>query len=416
MTSLPNLAGSHSEADGGNLAHPRPWPVYDPQAIEVCNRLLAEGRSYDYGRGEEIATFEDTVATAHDRKFALAVNSGTSALLLAYLALGVEPGDEVLVPTFTFVGTATPLFLLGASPVLVDSGDDTGNVTAAALDAAMTDRTVGVTVTHLFGHSCDMGPIVAMARRRGVFVVEDCSHAHGSSENGRSVGTHGDVAIYSMGSRKMVSGGMGGMLLTDDDRIFDIACLASASKQRSLASVSDPELRRLADVGLGGNLRMSPLAAVLGTSLFIRLGELVAQKSANSEALISGLSALPGIRPTERRPGCDLGARFGVHIDYDSDVAGLCRSDLLARLQLRGAKVAGPQAEPMHRATLFTERSHGLPIPRVPASVSCGAPSGYPVADRLADRWISLPADYLHGDASELVWGYIEAFTEVLAG
>ncbi|WP_322770696.1 DegT/DnrJ/EryC1/StrS family aminotransferase, partial [Frankia sp. Cr1] len=219
------------------MAHPPPWPRYDAASIARCQELLAAGRSYDYERGAEIQRLEDSFALHYGRTFSLAVNSGTSALFLAFLAAGLGPGDEVIVPTYTFLATGTPLLWLGAVPILVDAGDDTGNLDRARIEPALTARTRAIVVTHLFGHPCDMLPIAELARSRGLTLIEDCSHAHGSTERGRRVGTWGDAAVFSVGGRKMVSGGMGGMLLTDSSPIFELACLASAPKQRSLVSV-----------------------------------------------------------------------------------------------------------------------------------------------------------------------------------
>src|SRR5690348_4949657 len=152
------------------VEHPPEWPVYTKEAVARASALLEAGRTFDYGRGEEIAALEDAFATTFGRH-ALAVNSGTTALLAAYHTLGLGPGDEVVVPSFTFYSTATPLLLLRARPVLCDAGDSTGNVTAATIAAVLTERTKAVVVTHLFGWPCDMDEIVALCRRHGVALI-----------------------------------------------------------------------------------------------------------------------------------------------------------------------------------------------------------------------------------------------------
>jgi perosamine synthetase len=396
------------------IDHGRPWPVYSAEAIERCTDLLRAGRSYDYGRDDEIAVLEDALAVAHDRRYALAVNSGTSALFLAYLALGVRPGDEVLVPTFTFAATATPLLLLGARPVLVDSGDDTGNITAASLAPHITPRTVGIAVTHLYGHPCEMRSVVALAKRSGLFVIEDCSHAHGSTERGRSVGTWGDVAIYSLGGRKMVSGGMAGVLLCDDPRVFDLACIASSFPSRTKISLVDDRLDGVADLGLGGNLRTTPVAAVLAHSLLRMLPTLVRQKERLVDRLLDGLCALDGLSRVPSRVHCVLGARFGVHVRVDQEACGRTRDEVVTDLVHHGLRVGGPQAMPLHTRPIF---NGGLPAGDIrlahhPLSFVCD-PDSFPIADRLASTWLGLPADYFHGESTALVDHYVTTFSKV---
>ncbi|WP_317447687.1 DegT/DnrJ/EryC1/StrS family aminotransferase [Streptomyces collinus] len=383
--------------------HPQPWPVYPPDAIEACASLLAAGRSYDYARGTEIAALEDHFASQHNRSHALAVNSGTSALFLAYQALGVTTGDEVVVPTFTFPATATPLLWLGARPVLVDCGEDSGNLTAETIASGITERTRGIAVTHLYGHPCDMPAIVRLAREKGLFLVEDCSHAHGAHDQGRRVGTWGDAAVFSLGARKPVSGGHGGMLLTDRTEVYETACLSSASQRRSLQSVRDPQRRLISDTGLGGNLRISPMAAVLAHAHLRQLDELIERKRSNGDRLVRELATLPGLSAVTARPGTDAGGRFGLHMVYDAAEAGLPRDQMITRLTERGLRIGSTQTTPLHLTSLS----------RSPDCPSASTSHGFPLADRLARTWISLPADYLHGDATALIRHYVRHFKEV---
>ena len=389
--------------------------MYSDAAVERSLALIKAGRTFDYGRGEEIAELEDRFATLHGREYALALNSGTSALLVAYLALGVRRGVEVVVPTFTYLATATPLLTLQATPVLADSGSPGGMVTAASIEAALTPRTHGIAVTHLYGHPCDMRPILRLARDRGLFLLEDCSHAHGAvSPDGRRVGTWGDVAIFSVGSRKLVSGGMGGVLLTDSQGVHDVACLASAPERRSAISIRDPELSPIADVGLGGNLRMAPPAAVLAVSHLVELDRLIQEKAANVEALLGRLEALPGLQRVPVAEGADPGARYGVHVSYDEEVTGIDKARAIAELTAAGLRVGGPQATPLHLKSVFASPEAGAQVQRLTgASVPQYRKGELPYSERLADAWLRLPADYLHGDASALVERYAAAFEHI---
>ncbi|WP_416955693.1 DegT/DnrJ/EryC1/StrS family aminotransferase [Streptomyces sp. Agncl-13] len=398
------------------LTHPVRWPVYSAVAQARCAELLAAGRSFDYGHGPEIAALEEDFARRHDRAFALAVNSGTSALFLAYQALGIGTGDEVIVADFTFLATATPLFWLGATPVLADSGDDSGCVTADSVSRVLSPRTRAVAVTHLFGHPCDMAPIRALCDAHGLALVEDCSHAHGSTDAGRSVGTWGDAAVYSIGGLKMVSGGMGGVLLTDIERVHDLACLAAGFQRRCELTVRSPRLRELSDVGLGGNLRITPLAAVLALSHLVELETLVERKRVATEQLRQELIKLPGLGLPHQRPGVTLGARYGVNLVYDESVTGVPRHEVIDALAGRGLKVGGPRTMPLHRKSVFAGHPAACAADvtrRTGGRRYVYGPADLPTAERLAATWLGLPADYLHSGCSPLADLYAEVFGAV---
>lgn len=389
------------------VAEVRPWPRYDEAAVAIAATLIRAGRTFDYHHGPEITEIERLFSDAHDGRYAVAVNSGTSALLCAYRALGLGPGDEVLVPTLTFLATASPLLLLGAEPVLCDAGTPQGNVSAATLRARITERTRAIAVTHLFGHPAPMLEIMALAREFGLPVVEDCSHAHGSTLDGRSVGTFGDLAAYSIGGLKMVSGGMGGMLLAARSRHHDIACLLSAFQQRSEQTVMDPELRRLADFGLGGNLRMTPPAAVLAASHMRRLPETVATKRANAETLLERLCAHPDVTRPPIEPDATMGGWYDVVAAVEP---GADRTGLIEALQRHGLPAAVPRTRPLHLTSVF--------LGQAPSDVLAPR-AGYRVgnlsaSEALHSRWVSVGGPALNVDDPRLITGHLAAIDAAL--
>ncbi|MGX7673989.1 DegT/DnrJ/EryC1/StrS family aminotransferase [Plantactinospora sp. DSM 117369] len=399
------------------IPHPPRWPVYDRAAADRAAELIRRGRSFDYDHGPEIAGLEAAFSRRHAGRYALTLNSGTSALLAAYFALGLGPGDEVIVPTFTFLATASPLFLLGAVPVLADSEGPDGTVSAASIERAVTPRTRAVAVTHLFGHPAPMDEITALCRRRGLALVEDCSHAHGSTYRGRPVGTFGDLAVFSVGGLKLVSGGMGGVLLARDSRHYDLACLLTAFKQRSERTVHDPRLRRLADVGLGGNLRISPPAAVLAQSHLDRIEELVAAKRANVHRLLEPLVAHPGLTGPVIAPHVTMGGWYDIVVTVDPERAGFSRDDLVAALRRQGVKADVPSTRPLHLSSIFTgaEPGHRRPYPPdVLARHFRHRRGDLPVAEALHDSWVSLPGPYFNDTAGALVEPYRAAIRAAL--
>jgi perosamine synthetase len=318
------------------------------------------------------------------------------------------------VPTFTFYATATPLLLLRAEPVLCDAGDRYGNVTADSIAAVLTERTRAVVVTHLFGWPCDLDPIVELCRRHGLALIEDCSHAHGSTYRGRRVGTFGDLAAFSIGGQKMVSGGLGGMLLSRRREHHEIACLLANFRPRTRHTVHDPHLRNLVETGLGGNFRISPVAAVLALSHLAELDRMAEVRDRNARRLLAGLTGLPGIRgdatpaPTDRRNGGWYGVNAAVDPEVDLDA-------VIARMQRCDLRVRRPATIPLHRSALFRSAA--------PPTWSTGdrgrwldrfRDATHPVADDLYQRWLAYPATFLHDEMGLIVDAYVERSGDVL--
>jgi perosamine synthetase len=402
--------------DAVALEHPQEWPVYDDETLATAIEALARGRSFDYDHGPELATFEDAFASHHRRRHALATTSGTAALLAAYFALGIGPGDEVVVSDYTFFSAATPLFLLGAVPVLCDSSRENGTVDAVALGECVSYRTAAISVTHLWGHPCDMEPICSLARERGVALLEDCSHAHGSTYRGRPVGSFGDVAIFSVGGHKLVSGGMGGVLLTDDQDLYARACLLANFRHRTDLTIDAPGYEPLLTTGLGGNFRMSPIAAILAQSHLDALGRLVATRIANVSALVDGIAGLPGIAPVPIDPDCTPGAWYDGVVGLD----GSCpypRDRLAGLLQAEGLKVREPPTKPLHRYPIFRGAGPTWSRQAARAVALCARANDrrFPVADRLYERWLKLPINFLWDEGGSIVEPYVAAFERVLA-
>jgi perosamine synthetase len=396
--------------------HPAEWPVYTDDEIAACSNLIKIGRTFDYGRGIELERAEEVFAAFYERRFALALNSGTSALLAAYYASGIQAGDEVIVPALTFLSTATPLLLLGAVPILCDAGCQTGNVTAQTIEACIGPRTVAVAVTHVWGHPCEMDSIRALCDRRQLLLIEDCSHAHGASLACRKVGTLGEVAIFSAGGHKMISGGLGGILLTNDEDVYGRACLLANFQKRCHLSLRNNPLSEFADAGFGGNLRMSPIAAVLIRSQMDRISELIAVKHENAERMIIEISKLPGIKPAFQLPNASLGSWFGVNVIYDETETGYRLDEVLELLAAFGLKVRRPHTIPLTKTSIFSgnvPKSFPEPLAKKLQEHYGRGRTNAPNALQCWSSWIALPGNFLHERASELPEIYAENFSLV---
>lgn len=206
--------------------------------------------------GKYIGAFEEAFASFCGVKHAVAANNGTTALHLALVALGLEPGDEVIIPTVTYIATANAVRYCGATPVLVDVCADTMNIDPKVIEAKITPRTKGIIPVHLYGHPADMTPISAIARKHGLWVLEDAAEAHGAEVDGKRVGGLGECATFSFFGNKIVTTGEGGMVTTNDDEL--------ATKLRLYRGQGVDPTRRYWFPVIGYNYRMTNIQAAIG--------------------------------------------------------------------------------------------------------------------------------------------------------
>lgn len=246
------------------------YPVTEPVLDESDRAALLD--AYDSGwissQGAWLERFERGVASMAGTAHALATCNGTASLHLALMALGVTAGDEVIVPTFTYVATANAVRYCGATPVLVDCDPDTWNLAPDAVAAAVGPRTVGIIPVHLYGAPADMSAISAIAAAHGLWVVEDAAEAHGATVGGLPVGSLGHVGSFSFYGNKMVTTGEGGAVTTDDPELARSMALHRGQGM-------DPDRRYWFPV-VGHNFRMTNLAAAIGTSQLAKLDRMVA--------------------------------------------------------------------------------------------------------------------------------------------
>ncbi len=235
------------------------WPVITQDYEVAVQKQLHESVSI-YNRSGIIEEFEDRFAALHDRKYALLNNSGTNSIWAMFVAAGLLPGDEVLCPTYTFFATNTPLLSSGLVPVFCDA-DENGCIDPADIERRITDRTKAIIVTHMWGYPCDMDRIVAIAKQHNLYLFEDCSHAHLAAYKNRRVGTFGDAAAWSLQGQKNITGGEGGILLTDNQDMYIRANLLGHYNKRCKDEIpKDHPLYEFAVTGMGLKMRSHPLA------------------------------------------------------------------------------------------------------------------------------------------------------------
>lgn len=265
-------------------------PVAEPDLgpSEFRNLLDAYLSTWISSTGDYIRRFEREFAAACGKKEGVATANGTVSLQLAMAALGIGPGDEVIVPDFTFAASANTVIHLGARPVLVDVDPETWCLNAETFEAAITERTRAVMPVHVFGRPAQMTEICEIARRRGIYVIEDAAEAHFARYDGKPVGSFSDVASFSFFANKILTTGEGGICVTDDPEL--------AARMRMLRDHGMRPERRYWHEDPGYNFRMTNMQAAVGCAQLQRAPEFLAMRKSVHEAYIAALSDIPGVR------------------------------------------------------------------------------------------------------------------------
>jgi dTDP-4-amino-4,6-dideoxygalactose transaminase len=347
-------------------------PLVEDDEVRAVVDALQSGQ---LAQGPRVAEFERAFAAHTGTRHAVAVNSGTAALHLALLAVGVGPGDEVIVPAFTFAATANVVLHAGARPVFVDVCDADFGIDLARAEAAMTPRTRAIVGVHLYGQTCEVEALAKLCAGRGVALVEDAAQAVGASMGGRPAGAFG-VAAFSFYATKNLTTGEGGMVTTDDDAVAERARLLRSQGERT---------RYVTDEA-GYNYRMTEMAAALGAAQLARLGERNERRRSNAARLSAQLASVEDSARGLVLPRELPGRRHAWH-QYTVRVAGgaAARDALQAHLRERGIETAVFYPAPVHRQPLYARLRYG--------------DLDLPVAQRLADEVLSLPVHPALSDA-----------------
>src|SRR5438445_1783608 len=279
------------------------WPHFDPDEIATAARVLESGK-VNYWTGEEGRRFEEEFAAQAGCKYGIAVANGTVALELALHALGIGPGDEVIVPSRTFIASASCVVMRGAKPVVADVDPNSQDITAETIRPLLTARTKAIVAVHLAGWPCDMDPIVALASEHGLKVIEDCAQCHGATYNGRPVGSLGDVGAFSFCQDKiMTTGGEGGMITTNERAIWEKAWSYKdhGKSHEAVYNREHPPGFRWLHESFGTNWRLTEFQSALGRILLCKLRRMVEVRRRNGEILTGVLKhygAQRGLEPS----------------------------------------------------------------------------------------------------------------------
>lgn len=277
------------------------WPKYDNDEIAAVTEVLRSGK-VNYWTGTVARDFEKSYADYVGVKHAIAVANGTVALDLAWLALDIGQGDEVVVTARTFLASVSSIVLAGATPVFADIDPDSQNITADTISAVLSPRTKAILCVHLAGWPCEMEGMLALAQEHGLKIVEDCAQAHGARYHGRAVGSFGDIAAFSFCQDKIMStGGEGGLVTCNDDSLWS-RMWSFKDHGKSFEAVYQhqhaPGFRWLHE-SFGTNWRITEMQAALGLRQLAKLDSWVQQRRANAEALFAELRNIDALHIPE---------------------------------------------------------------------------------------------------------------------
>lgn len=275
-----------------------PWPVFPEEAVERVSAVLSSGK-VNYWTGQECRLFEQEFAAYIGTRYAIAVANGSVALELALHALGINSGDEVVTTCRSFIATASSIVLRGAKPVFAEVDPVSQNITAETISQVLTPRTKAIIVVHLAGWPCEMDPILELANRHGIPVIEDCAQAHGATYKGRKVGSFGDIAAFSFCQDKiMTTGGEGGMITLNDEQLWQRAW-AYKDHGRSYDAVyhrhHPPGFRWLHE-SFGTNWRMTEMQGTLGRWALTQMEGWLEARRCNAKALGEQFRSIEAVR------------------------------------------------------------------------------------------------------------------------
>lgn len=335
------------------------WPFYAEDEIEAAVRVLRSGKVNQW-TGDDVAAFEQACVNRFGGGHGMAVANGSVALDLALLALGIGPGDEVVVTPRTFVASAFCVMLAGATPVFADVDPDSGNITPATIGKVLSERTRAIIPVHLAGWPADMPGIMRLAKERELLVIEDCAQAQGASIDGRSVGSFGDAAAFSFCQDKIIStGGEGGFVSFKDEEAAEFARSfkdhGKNFQKVGSASSAPGEFKWLHDQ-TGTNWRLTGPQAAIGIAQLAKLDEWNAVRMRNAQVWIDELKDVPGIRVPLPGPGIRH-AFYKLYFQLDAapGEARRLRTEILSQCAEEGLRVFSGSCSEVYLEEAFNE-------------------------------------------------------------
>ncbi len=401
--------------NGGRPAKGKPfpvWPYFDEKEKQALQEVV-ESRVWWRTPGTQTLAFEQAFAEFHGARHGIAVTNGTAALEVTMSGLGIGPGDEVIVPDFTFVATASAVLYAGAMPVMVDVSPETYNIDPQLVEAAITSRSKAIIAVHMGGAPADLDALTALAKRTGVQLVEDSSHAHATEWKGKRIGSHGIAGTFSFQSSKLMTAGEGGIIVSNDHAF-----------ERQARSVHDcgrmPGQWFYSHYINGSNYRLSEWqGAVLSVQLG-RLDEQTARRHGNARLLDQLLAQIPGITPQRLDPRCTRNGQYAYIFHVDRKQFGDASTERLIAAMIAEGIPNQASYPPVHALDVF---QNGEYRKRLCSSQAAEAhaflKAQFPHTERAAWETIWIPQPALLGDEEDVheiaaAWQKIQRFAKEL--
>jgi len=338
--------------NGGDKTCTRPWPKWPITGDPERQALLGVLESGKWWYGEKVREFEAAFAAFQSAKFGVTASSGTTALEVALVALGVGAGAEVIVPPYTFLATASAVLRVNAIPIFADIEPDTLCIDPADIERKITDQTKAIIPVHMTGYVADMDRINALAKRHKLSVVEDACHSWGSQWKGKGTGALGQCGAFSFQASKNLNSGEGGIILTDDEALAD-TCRSYANCGRGKDT---PWYEHYL---LGSNLRLTEFHAALLLAQMTRLEEQTRRRAASARILDEGLAKIPGIKVLRPEPRMTRRAYHLYPFRLDRKVLGVPEEKFIEALRAEGAPVGKGYDRPLYANPLFQRNGDG---------------------------------------------------------
>jgi len=320
-------------------------------------------------KGKFVTIFEHKFAEYVNANYGITVSNGTVALHLSLATLGIGPGDEVIIPTFTMIAAANAVEYTGAKTVLADSETKTWNINPNEIKKKITEKTKAIMAVHLYGHPADMDPIIKIAKDHSLYIIEDTAEAHGAEYKGKKVGAIGDIGCFSFYANKIITTGEGGMLVTNDEEL--------AQRARKLRDQAyNTEMRKwLIHDEIGYNYRMTNMQAAIGLAQLEKIDTFIKTHRENAQLYNSLLEKIPGITlPPEESWAKNVYWMYTILVDKNK--FGVSRDNLMRDLEKYGIETRSV-FYPIHLQPPYRNRFQG---------------ENYPVAEDLSTKGVNLPS------------------------
>lgn len=356
-------------------------PVNVPVVSKESKRNVIEALESGWvsSAGKYVELFEKRFAEYLDVKHAISVTSGTAALHVAILALEIGPGDEVIVPAFTMAASWLAVIYVGAKPVFVDCELETFNIDTKLIEERITKRTKAIMPVHIYGHSADMDPIMKIARKHKLKVIEDAAEAHGAKYKGRKCGSIGDINCFSFYGNKIITTGEGGMIVTNNNKL--------ANRARKFKDLYHSDKKRFIHEGVGFNYRMTNLQAAMGCGELGHISEYIAQKRHMATLYDNLLKDVPGIKTPITMPWAE-NVYWMYAILVEEANFGIDRDGLKHRLKEQGIDTRDFFYSPTEQPVLssYLGKNEKFPNTELISQKGLYLPSGLAITDEQVRR------------------------------